>query len=328
MRFYSLVALVGAALAAYSDPEMAGIVASKSRANVLRVTDENWQKILYGDRDFNLVVFLTLTSPQLDCVLCREAKSPYLAIASSYAHAFPDGIEGGTNTYFADAEYVELKNLFAQLGVDSIPKLYFFPKTKPDVAPGTFVDKYEQYPFYQGDHLTLMMQWVTSKTGKSFDIVTPPDYGRMFMNAAVTFALVMVLRRFSSHVTAGLRSPVLWGVGLVFLILLFSAGYMFNQIRQTPYIRDNGREVEYFAPSPQLQYGLETQVVLTLYGLLGVTFVLLATKVPAIGNTKVRFGAVVIVTLVLYLVYSIFMSVFAHKYRGYPYLLWNFLPSP
>ena len=59
-----------------------------------------------------------------------------------------------------------------------------------------------------------------------------------------------------------LQNRNLWAAITLILILLFTSGHMFNQIRKVPYVAGDGRGgISYFAGGFQNQYGLETQIV-------------------------------------------------------------------
>lgn len=319
-----VVWLVQAVLAAYSNAEMRQLLASKGRDGVIDLFENSYEKFLEGPRDYHLVVYLASDSPKLNCALCHDVHPAFSTVANSWNRYLPNGTpDDELDIYFLDAEFVNCKKIFQDLQLDSIPKIYHFPPTQPTDPPNIWLRKLDQYQFYAGEHTTMIRQYISSITGRTFAIYLPPNYAKMFMNAALTFAVVMLARKFIHQVFGFLTSTLVWGTLSLILILMFNAGYMFNQIRGTPYVRDNGKDVEYFARSPQNQYGLETQVISTLYGLLGMVFVLLVTKGGKIDHPKVQFLAVVVMSVLIFALYSMFLFVFSMKYPGYPYMLFD-----
>jgi oligosaccharyltransferase complex subunit gamma len=62
-----------------------------------------------------------------------------------------------------------------------------------------------------------------------------------------------------------LQSRGLWASISIMLILLFTSGHMFNQIRHVPYVTGDGKGgVSYFASGFQNQIGIETQIIAAL----------------------------------------------------------------
>lgn len=314
------------ALAAYSDEEMQALVALRGKNSIIELKDDNFEKFLYGDREYHLVVYMASDSPQLNCLLCRDVHPLYRAVATSWVHAHPNGFteeekldQGKTNIYFVEADFVNAKKLFQVMQLDSIPKIFHFPPSVPGAKLTSFLTHNSQYQFYQGDHTQLIAQWVREIVGVPVEIHVPMDWGRVAINAFATFAIVMLIKRFSGYVLPIFKSAYVWGTICTGAMLMFLSGYMFNQIRLSPYIKETNGGIEYISPSAQNQYGLETQIVSSLYGFLGLLFVLLVTKVPQINNSKVQLFAAVTVIALIYLAYSLYVAFFSIKSSGYPY---------
>lgn len=294
--------------------------AEMPRSGVITVTDDNFDSYLYGDRDYHLVLYLASNSPQLNCGLCRDTQPQYHKVAHLYRHAYPDG-----DVFFLDAEFADAKKVFSLLQLETIPKLFHVPPLAPGAKASLWLSTKNEYPFFQGEQDELILQWVAELTGQSFELFSPPNYGRIAFNAVATFVAVLLGRRFKSQLGSVLRLLFVWGSAALVAILLFLAGHMFNQIRQTPFIREGSQgQPEYVAPSLQMQYGIETQAVSTVYGLLSLLVVLLVSRVGRIQHAKVQFAAAVAVLVVLYFAYSAYVVMFTVKSRGYPYQLFDF----
>lgn len=328
MKFWTPIvvfaSLLVTVLAGYSNEDLRKLVAAKGKNGVLEVDEYNFEKFLEGRRDYHLVLYMASDSPQFNCILCHEFQPVFATVADSWFRAFPSGLpDDDANVYFLSAEFMTAKNLFMKLQLETIPKVFHFPPTGPNDANDVYLRKNDQYQFFAGDHTLMLRQWISSITGHQFDIYVKVNYSKMFLNAAVTFAVVVLLRKFSHHVITVLKSTFVWGSLSLVIILVFIAGYMFNQIRGTPFVKESGDKVEYIAPTAQMQYGLETQVVSSLYGLLGIAFVFLVNKVGAIKHPKVQFFAILVVSGLLYVLYSVYLFIFALKYKGYPFTLLN-----
>jgi oligosaccharyltransferase complex subunit gamma len=118
----------------------------------------------------------------------------------------------------------------------------------------------------------------------------------------------------------------IWATLSLIAILLFTSGHMFNHIRKVPYVAGNGKGgISYFAGSFQSQYGMETQVVAAIYGVLSFCAIALATKVPRVVDVRSQRVAVVACSGVIFIMYSFLLSVFRIKNGGYPFSLPPFM---
>lgn len=310
------------ALAAYSNSEMRSLVESLGKGYI-RLTEANYKKHLYGHRDYDVILFMTSQAPQLNCALCREYTPTFEAAAHLYVQTYPNGVESGKDVYFLYADFLDGKKLFEEMGLDTIPKLFHLASTPESTKDSVFQKETNQFPFYQGNFMELTLQWILQVTGHHVDVHTPPDYGKMVFNAIATFATVLLFKRYRAQVFAIFLSSFLWGAATILLVLLFISGQMFTQIRSVPFMNEKPSGAEIISPNAQMQYGVETQIVSSLYGLLGITFIFLANRASTIKNAKVQFLAVTLLTVLVYFLYSVFMSIFNIKYRGYPFMLFG-----
>lgn len=86
----------------------------------------------------------------------------------------------------------------------------------------------------------------------------------------------------------------------------------------------NNREMEIFAGGFGNQYGIETQILAFVYGLIGMSVVFLATQPPAVDTSKspVKARVMVVIGVVMFVVvYSYLLKVFRNKIGYYPYSL-------
>ena len=119
-----------------------------------------------------------------------------------------------------------------------------------------------------------------------------------------------------------LQNRNLWAAVSLIAVLLFTSGHMFNHIRKTPYVvGDNKGGISYFAGGFSNQYGLESQIVAAIYGVLAFAAISLAIKVPRIRDARAQSFAVFLWTGVLFGMYSFLMSVFRIKNGSYPFWL-------
>lgn len=319
-----IAALLQAAMASLNTENLATIYRNLKPNKVLKVTDKNYENIFNGQRDYHLVLYLYSTAPQINCLLCNEFRPHYELVANSWYQDHPEGLEDGADVYFLSSEFLESKTLFSALELNNIPKVYHFPPSKSS-KPNAFVKEYDEYQFLQGDHSKLLADYLSHATGHTFNIHVPANYTRIIINAIITFALVLLARKFSHHVRGILSSRLLWSSVVFIAILLFTSGYMFVQIKGVPFVNEQPTgKVDYIAGGQQMQLGAETQIVSFIYGILAIATVFLIIKAPSVANPQANFLVVVILSAVVFVAYSAFILVFRMKGMGYPYHLLTF----
>lgn len=150
----------------------------------------------------------------------------------------------------------------------------------------------------------------------------PFNYVRAAMVTTILLGIITVITVAAPYALPILQNRNLWAAISLILILLFTSGHMFNHIRQVPYVAGDGKGgVSYFAGGFQNQFGLETQIVAAIYGLLSFAAISLAVKVPRIADPQSQTLAAFVWAGVLFLVYSFLLSVFRIKNGGYPFWL-------
>ena len=322
-----LISFIGVAMADYSNDEMLKLVQKAGKNKVLPLTEKNYEKYLNGPRDYHVVMLLSSQSAQFQCPLCNEFKPEYELVANSWFEDHPNGIgekEEGKDVYFFFAEFMKCKELFSKLKLNNIPKLFYVAPSSVSTKEA-WLDDVEEYQFFQGNHAELVQTWLGDLTQHKFSLHVPVNYNRIILNAVVMFVACILIKVFFGQFKALITSKALWTLLSIVAILLFTTGYMFNQIRGVPYVREHpdGR-VEYFMPGQQIQLGIETQIVSFAYGILSLLFIVLIKRVPEISHPKVRLIASTAASLFIYVGFSYLLSIFGIKSPGYPYKLLKF----
>lgn len=288
----------------------------KSKSNIIKLTKNNYERILEGPRDSYVLLLLTATNPQIGCSVCQKLGPEFDKLANSWFQDHPDG----DNLFFAKSDFADgYREIFQAFQLNNVPRLFLY---SPSAETSKFNEGFEQLPVPSvniGPELAAVLSEATKKDVKIYE---PVAYGNIVITALFTFFTVLLLKKNFASVSALLTNKPLWGGFVVFSILIFNTGYMFNAIRGTPYARptqDGG--AEYFVQGQQNQLGAETQAMAFVYAILAFSFVSLVTKVRLIQNDKVQFFVVTVITLIVFLTYSALLQIFRFKSPGYPYLL-------
>jgi oligosaccharyltransferase complex subunit gamma len=124
------------------------------------------------------------------------------------------------------------------------------------------------------------------------------------------------------YITPILQNRNLWAAFSLIAVLLFTSGHMFNHIRKTPYVQGDGKGgMSYFAGGFSNQFGLESQIIAAIYGVLAFATISLALKVPRIADARAQQFAVFLWSGILLCMYSFLLSVFRTKNGGYQFWL-------
>ena len=126
----------------------------------------------------------------------------------------------------------------------------------------------------------------------------------------------------SPYILSLLQNRNLWAAFSLITVLLFTSGHMLNHNRKTPYVQGDGKGgISYFAGGFSNQFGLESQIVAAIYGVLAFATISLALKVPRIADSRAQQFAVFLWSGVLLCMYSYLLSVFRQKNGGYQFWL-------
>ncbi|CAN3372120.1 hypothetical protein DIURU_000425 [Diutina rugosa] len=296
-------------------------VANSGGSGVIELTDENWEPVLEGPRDYTAILMMTTRSTQVNCVLCNEMRPYYDVISSSYRSEFPSGLPEDASqpeVFFFAADFVNCKTLFQKLQLSSIPK--FYSLSAQDKASNWMKDM-EEYAIMGEDQQHDLHKWVEKQSGVDFSLHIPKDYSQVITNVVLVAAVTIALYKIYNRYGAVWAASWIWSGLSIIAVLMFTTGYMFTKIRNVPYVREHssGHKDYILSGQSQMQLGAETQIVSLIYGLLTLLVVLLIKGVPTVTNPAANLIGVAVVSVLIFVVYSMLLSVFGMKGLGYPY---------
>ena len=243
MRLSSVLACLSSVLAT---------VNLKANNGMIQLDDVKFQKLTRGTREHYSVVLLTALNPQFNCQFCKIFDPEFKLLASSWQKAGSKKPE----VYFGHLDFDRGKDTFKQFQLVSAPNLWIFPPTVD--ANGT-PQEAEPIRFDFGTSVTAdaAAEFVSRTVGHEIKLVRPFDYAKAGKTAGSIASVVF--STFIVYKVAGfiLVNKYFWAVISIALILVFNGGYMFTQIRNSPYSRGDG----YIAGGFQEQFGAEVQIV-------------------------------------------------------------------
>ncbi|KFH46838.1 Magnesium transporter protein-like protein [Hapsidospora chrysogenum ATCC 11550] len=298
---------------------------TKSKSSVpLKLSETTYKSLTSTPRDYSAAVLLTALEARFGCQLCQEFQPQYDVLSKSWAKGDP---AGDSRLLFSTLDFVDGRDIFVSLGLQTAPVLLLFPPTE---GPHAVASKEPlRYDFTTGNPTAEQVHaWLSRHLPDRPHppVKRPINWMRWGSGITIILGAVTVLVTASPYVLPVLQNRKIWTSISLVSILLFTSGHMFNQIRKAPYVAGDGRGgISYFAGSFQNQYGIETQVVAVLYGILAVCATYLAVKVPQMADARSQQVAVLASSGILLVVYSFLLSIFRIKNGGYPFSIPPFM---
>jgi oligosaccharyltransferase complex subunit gamma len=208
--------------------------------------------------------------------------------------------------------------------LQTAPVLLYFP---PTVGPNAKADSQAvRYDFTAGPVTAEQIHtWIARQVPANAPkpaISRPINWIKIATVTTTVLGGITVVAVAWPYITPILQNRNLWAAFSLIAVLLFTSGHMFNHIRKTPYVQGDGKGgLVYFAPGFSNQFGLESQLVAAMYGVLAFATISLALKVPRIADARAQQIAVFLWSGVLLCMYSFLLSVFRVKNGGYQFWL-------
>nr|XP_054754864.1 tumor suppressor candidate 3-like [Lytechinus pictus] len=261
-------------------------------------------------RNYSLVIMLTAMQPQRQCSVCKAVGEEYQILANSwrYSQAYSNKL------FFASVDYDEAADVFKSLKINSAPSIIHFPaKGKPKKG-----DTFEiQRLGFQAENLA---KWVSERTDVHIRIFRPPNYSGTIA-LGILLAMVAGFLYFRRNNLEFLYNKTMWGVGALSIVFAMTSGQMWNHIRGPPYAHRNPQngQVSYIHGSSQGQFVAETHIVILLNAAVTCGIILLNKNSITDGDVRKRRVVTVIGLALVVFFFSLLLSIFRAKYRGYPY---------
>ncbi|KAL7414619.1 putative dolichyl-diphosphooligosaccharide-protein glycotransferase [Mrakia frigida] len=289
--------------------------AASSKDGILKLDSASYDELVGGDRDYSVSVVLTAMDPGFKCAPCRTFDPSFRDVSSSWSRLPKD--QRSTHI-FASLDFQDGQAVYKSLGLSTAPTLFFFPPSNGSekVAPiGYDINA-------NGFSSESLLNFIRPKLTHSFELYRPRPWGKIISAPFLLGGALYGLFIFRSFFLPIVTSKHLWTVATLLIILTFTTGYMWNKIKDAPYmVMDREGRSQWLAGGFSNQYGAESQVVAVIYGVLAFTFVALSNLVPTLRDpAKQKIGVILWVGVML-LVFSILLNIFKIKNGSYPFKL-------
>ncbi|RDW91161.1 oligosaccharyl transferase [Coleophoma crateriformis] len=290
----------------------------------LKLADKSYDKLTASPRDYSVAVLLTALENRFGCQLCREFQPEWDLLAKSWTKGDK---KGDSRLVYGTLDFMDGKGTFQSLGLQTAPVLLLF---QPTTGPHAVADSGPlRYDFTNGPQSAEQVHaWIARHLhDRPHPVLRRPiNWVRGFAITTTILGTITFITVAWPYLLPVIQNRNVWAAISLIAILLFTSGHMFNHIRKVPYVAGDGRGgISYFAGGFSNQYGLETQIVAAMYGLLSFATISLALKVPRIADPRTQQVAVLIWGGVIFVMYSFLLSVFRIKNGGYPFFLPPFM---
>lgn len=208
--------------------------------------------------------------------------------------------------------------------LQTAPVLLYF---HPTIGPNAKVDAQPvRFDFTAGPQSAEQIQaWVARQVPADAPkpgISRPINWVKIISITTAALGAITAIAVASPYMIPIVQNRNLWAAVSLIAVLLFTSGHMFNHIRKVPYVSGDGKGgITYFAGGFSNQFGLESQIVAAIYGVLAFGTISLALKVPRIKDSRAQQFAVFLWSGLVLVMYSYLLSVFRQKNGGYTFWL-------
>ncbi|KAF9227902.1 hypothetical protein BS17DRAFT_774472 [Gyrodon lividus] len=310
--FWPLLALlcIPLCLAAKNSPYEELVELAAAGNGVIRLDERVYDLLTSPKRTWSTSIQLTALNPQRRCAPCKEFDPSFNAVAKAWATVTPRHRD---NHFFATAEFDESVKIFQRLQINSAPVVHVYPAAEgpnaKNVANAPF-----KYDFSHGFEAGPLAEQLSIHTPIPIPYKAPIDWSKLG-TLVLLVPIVTLIFRFIRPV---IQNRWVWAAGTILVSLIMTAGFMFTRIRGVPY---TGQDGSWIAGGYQNQFGQEVQVVAMIYGILAGSFLMLTIVTPYQKSPARQRTQIYLWTAVNFIVFSILVSLFRIKNRGYPFKL-------
>jgi len=310
MRLFALVAAASAALVAAKQSVHQKLVDLAAANNgVINLDSATYELLTSPERTWSASVEFTALQKKRGCHPCHNFEPAWKEVAAIWSKV---PAQHRNEHFFATLDFDNGSQTFAKLGIATAPVVMVYPPREgPRKAPSSAPMKYD---FSEGYDAGPLAEQLSRFTPIRIPYKRPFNWKKWGTNAVGLLGGAVVLK----FVAPIVLNRWAWAAVTIPTSLIMTSGYMFTRIRHSPY---TGRDGNWVASGYSSQFGQEVHVLAAVYGLLGFSFFVLTVIVPRQQSPAKQRVQVYIWTGVIVVLYSVLVSLFKLKNRGYPFKL-------
>ncbi|KAG6900883.1 hypothetical protein C0993_010001 [Termitomyces sp. T159_Od127] len=311
MNLLLVLLAVPLCLAAAQDPVQQLSELAAAGKGLIKLDSNTFDLLTSPQRTWSVSVQMTALDPKRKCSPCREFNPSWNAVAKAWA-TVPKAQRD--QHFFATLDFDDGQTTFQKLGLQTAPVVFVYPAAQGPRTPANGKTSPSKYDFSNGFDPAPLAESLSKHTPIPIPYTDPIDWARYILMLLGGLGFLFVLR----YISPVVQNRWTWAILTIGTSLIMTSGYMFCRIRGMP---SNGGKGNWIASGFQNQFGQEVNVVASLYGLLSLSFLMLVMVVPYQTSPSRQRIQVYLWTGVFVVVYSVLVSLFRVKNRGYPFKL-------
>jgi len=278
---------------------------------IIRLNADTFDLLTSPRRTWSATIQLTALDKRRRCNPCREFDPSWNAVAKAWTYTSADT---RNEHFFATLDFDEGTSVFQRLGIASAPVVFHYPPAEGSRKAPSGNTSPVKYDFSEGFDAAPLASFVSRFTPVAVPYKDPINWVRWITIVSGLLGSLLFLKFISPIV----QNKWSWATVTISTSLVMTSGYMFTRIRNVPY---NGGDGNWIAAGYQNQFGQEVQVISFIYGLLSFAFLMLILVVPYQSSPQRQRLQVYLWTGVVMIIYSVLVSLFKVKNKGYPFKL-------
>ncbi|CEG71674.1 hypothetical protein RMATCC62417_07371 [Rhizopus microsporus] len=298
---------------AQADPKKDKLTSLINQEGIIKLNSNTYDRFTEGKRNYGMVVLLTALSPQFNCHPCREFDPEFSLVAKSIQSS-----KHNKDLFFGHLDFADGQAIYQKLQLVSAPNVFYFPPQKAGESK-----EFIKYDLTRnGFAAETFADFLSQQTGFKVKVKRPFNYvkfgGQLFLAIGAAAILKLIYRNFGFIV----YHKTTWTVVSILTVLIMTSGYMWNRIRAPAYvIPTQSGQINYIAQGFSSQLGIESQIVASIYGSLGLSVLALIKMVPHFEEKSRQRFAVFLWIGCFVFIFSILLALFKIKNGGYPFKL-------
>lgn len=295
---------------------------------IINVTEENYELLGKGMRDFYSVLFITSDEPNQNgdlCDLCRDFEPNMRIVSRSIRNQLSD--EDVHRIFFFKVDVAYNPTFLKEFQVTKIPFCLVYPP-QIELSDDGQEFAWKHSPFYQYvikkefmDQPLHFGEFLANILNVFLSIEQPFEYDVFFKTFAIYVILFLIFKKKVMPLVQNKAKffLVLFSLAVIFLSI---TGFKFTSMNHIAFIVHNDKdEIAWFSGGAQYQFGIEILTVSCMYFGMGLCTVLLVL-IPKMKSFNAGTTSVLTVSIsaALFVLYMFFLSCFKIKDPGYPFV--------